>query len=73
MQRPGAVDRRGVKIDRHNPNVKIFVMASILMSTRFGVEQSAAKADEYLSKYPHFQTVIESMIRVFERSKDGAE
>lgn len=68
---PGAADAKGVKIDRNNPNIKVGVMVSMLMSVRYGIDASAGKANEYLSKNPHFETLITGMIDAFEKHKDG--
>lgn len=67
----GATDAKGIKIDRHNPNIKVGVMASALMSVRYGVDASYAKANEYLSNNPHFETLIVAMVTAFEKTKDG--
>lgn len=65
----GAKDRYGNPIDRNNTNVQVYFMACFVMCARYGPEEGPGKADELLASNENFEVLVNTMIKVFHRSK----
>lgn len=63
-----AKDTAGNPVDRHNQNLKVWMMASAAVTRRVGFDASTREASRLLGN-PMFEQLIESMITAFEMTQ----
>ena len=63
----GAKDTSGVPINRHNRNLQIYIMGSLAVCKRVGVDQSVPESERLLNN-PHFRVMVGAMIDAFEKT-----